>query len=115
MPKSERLFTSRRFSYSPSSRFDNISIVKRQQMKEDQERRRELYRTNDMAQLSQNEVNIIQMQMQKQQLVNPQPPAPQLGAEGGGQPVPEGAEGEVPPEQLPPEGVQQDELPVQLQ
>jgi hypothetical protein len=85
---------------------DNISKVKREQMKEDQERRRELLRTEQMAQLSQNEVNIIQMQMQKQQLVSPPPPPT-----GGDNPTPpEGGE-EVPQEQLPPEGVQQDQLP----
>ena len=94
--------------------FDNVGIVKRKQMLEDQERRRELLRTTDMAQLSQNEVNIIQMQMQKQQLVNPQPPVPQPGAEGQGQPQPEGAEGEVPPEQLPPEGQEQQQLPPEV-
>jgi len=66
----------------------------------------------NMAQLSQNEVNIIQMQMQKQQLINPQPQAPQPGAEG--QPQPEGAEGEVPPEQLPPEGQEQQQLPPEV-
>jgi hypothetical protein len=66
---------------------DNVPESRRQAFSADQERKRELLRTNEMAQLSQAQLATIQAQMQKQQIMQPPQQLPPQGAEGGQPPT----------------------------